>query len=76
METTFKLDGMDYTLTTEHPLSSYGVPVLLLEGQAYGSYDRLPCGRIGFAVVQASRLPAEGDVLSFLKSCPDLYYAD
>jgi len=34
----------NYTLTTDHALSSYGLPVLVGDGQAYGSWDMLPEG--------------------------------
>lgn len=33
--------GSDCVLTTEHAASSYGVPVLVAGGQAYGPGDRL-----------------------------------
>lgn len=31
-----------WTLTTDHAASSYGIPVLLIEGVAYGPADRVP----------------------------------
>ena len=62
---------MEYELTTEHPSSSYGVPVLLVEGQAYGAMDKLPNGEIAFYFVQGIEDPQK---LKFLKSAPDLYF--
>ncbi len=40
-------------LSTEHPASSYGVPVLVILGQAYGADDILPSGLTAAALVQA-----------------------
>lgn len=34
------------TLTTEHPASSYGMPVALIEGQAYGPADDVIVGGV------------------------------
>jgi len=31
-------------LTTDHPSSSYGLPVLVIDGQAYGPGDMTPLG--------------------------------
>ncbi len=31
-----------FALTTDHPASSYGMPVLLIDGEAYGAGDRTP----------------------------------
>jgi len=42
----------ELTLTTEHASSSYGRPVLVVDGQAYGPGDRLPDGRIAGDLVQ------------------------
>lgn len=39
-----KLPGLG-VLTTEHSASSYGLPVLLIGGEAYGPHDILPGGR-------------------------------
>ena len=36
----------DATLTTEHSASSYGQPVLVIEGEAYGPGDVLPNGMV------------------------------
>jgi hypothetical protein len=33
------------TLTTEHAASSYGIPVLVIDGNAYGRLDRMPEGK-------------------------------
>jgi hypothetical protein len=38
-------------LTTDHAASSYGVPVLLIDGQAYGPGDILPSGDLAAAYV-------------------------
>lgn len=35
------------TLTTAHAASSYGKPVLLLDGEAYGPADMTPAGMTG-----------------------------
>ena len=45
------------TLTTERPESSYGVPVLLVEGDAYGPGDLIAVGN------PAKHCPAGGLVL-------------
>ena len=37
------------TLSTKHAASSYGVPVLLLRGAAYGPADKTPAGVTGAA---------------------------
>lgn len=34
------------TLTTNHAASSYGVPVLVWNGTAYGTMDTLPTGEV------------------------------
>jgi len=47
------------TLTTEHPTSSYGLPILLVDGEPYGPADLLSW-RDHMAV------PAEGVVLRWL----------
>ena len=62
---------MKYELTTEHPSSSYGVPVLLVEGHAYGAMDKLPSGELAFYFVQKLDDPQK---VKFLKSAPDLYF--
>lgn len=35
-------NGKEGRLTTEHASSSYGIPVLVMDGQAYGPADLLP----------------------------------
>jgi hypothetical protein len=66
-------------LTTDHAASSYGVPVLVVDGVAYGSGDTLPTRFAGASkaayAVQASvnfGRVASGDpmVNRFLDSCP------
>lgn len=39
-------------LTTTHAASSYGVPVLVIDGEAYGPADMTPAGIIAADVVQ------------------------
>lgn len=39
------------TLTTTHAASSYGMPVLVIEGQAYGPADMTPAGVTGAELV-------------------------
>lgn len=62
---------MQYELTTNHAASSYGVPVMVIEGKAYGALDTLPNGEIAFYFAQKQE-----DALKekFLKSAPDLYF--
>ncbi len=62
---------MNYELTTEHSQSSYGVPVLVIDGVAYGAMDKLPNGEIAFYFVQKLENPL---TKKFLKSAPDLYF--
>jgi hypothetical protein len=62
---------MDYELTTEHSSSSYGVPVLVIDGIAYGAMDKLPNGEIAFYFVQNTEDPLKD---KFLKPAPDLYF--
>lgn len=33
------------TLATEHSASSYGIPVLVIDGEAYGPADHMPQGK-------------------------------
>jgi hypothetical protein len=33
------------TLTTDHAASSYGIPVLVIDGTAYGRLDHMPEGK-------------------------------
>jgi hypothetical protein len=33
------------TLTTDHAASSYGIPVLVIDGNAYGRLDHMPEGK-------------------------------
>ena len=40
------------TLTTAHAASSYGVPVLVIDGQAYGPADMTPAGITAADLVQ------------------------
>jgi len=51
MTPTAELDTL--TLTTAHAASSYGRPVLMIEGQAYGPADMTPAGVTGAALVNA-----------------------
>lgn len=49
------------SLTTEHSASSYGIPVLVIDGQAYGPGD------YGWALRQALYDP--NDILNWLEGC-------
>lgn len=42
MEINFEINGIGVILTDEHSSSSYGVPVALVGGEAYGPGDELP----------------------------------
>lgn len=48
-----------YTLTTDHPASSYGLPVLVVDGEAYGPSDILPSGESAAAWVARWRSARE-----------------
>jgi hypothetical protein len=63
---------MEFELTTDHPASSYNIPVLIVDGIAHGSLDKLPNGELAWYFVQA--LPESDLRLKFLKSSPDLYF--
>lgn len=41
------------TLTTAHSASSYGIPVLLIDGEVYGPGDMTPAGILAGDLVQA-----------------------
>ena len=61
-------------LTTEHPASSYGIPVLVDdENNAYGGYDITPEGMIGAAYVMANFDANDALVKKYLSVCPDLF---
>lgn len=63
-------------LTTDHPQSSYHIPGLLVDGVAYGGYDKLPTGEIAFAVVLRDMNRDDPLVKKFISSCPDLLFAE
>lgn len=42
--TIYRTTRIEATLTTENPASSYGIPVLEIEGKAYGPADLMPSG--------------------------------
>lgn len=42
----------DAMLTTDHATSSYGQPVLVIAGEAYGPWDYLPNGMVARAWVR------------------------
>lgn len=49
--TTFLDEGLlDAELTTEHPASSYGLPVLMIDGEPYGPADLAVRYKPGIAV--------------------------
>jgi len=53
-----------WMLTTDHAASSYGVPVLVKDGEAYGPADRLPSGELAGLLVKRRGIalyPAAGD---------------
>lgn len=52
MEIQIEHDGMEYVLTTEHPASHYGIPVLLVNGREYGPADVLPGGDVACDVAR------------------------
>lgn len=62
---------MNYELTTEHPSSNYGIPVLIVDGTAYGAMDELPNGNKAFYFVQDLEHELK---TKFLQSAPDLYF--
>jgi hypothetical protein len=66
MTLTFESDLGLLTLTTDRAESSYGVPVLVLNGEAYGSHDTLPDGRMAAAVVEEAFAEIEAAVGRFL----------
>jgi hypothetical protein len=53
-------DYDEITLTTAHSSSSYGRPVLLLDGDAYGPDDMTPAGLTGAALVRQWAARFEG----------------
>lgn len=59
-------------LTTSHPTSSYGQPVLIHEGQAYGPADLIdgtPAGELAFQAARAGEI--DKDLAgAFLRSWP------
>lgn len=55
--------GQCGTMTTEHAASSYGLPVLVIDGQAYGPGDVLCHGRVA-ADVEIGLIGASADELS------------
>lgn len=42
MEINFEINGIGVIMTDEHSASSYGIPVALVGGEAYGPGDELP----------------------------------
>lgn len=56
----------DITLSTEHAACSYGLPVVVADGQAYGPGDVLPGGKLATEWVllwasEPGRTPGERD---------------
>jgi len=61
-------------LTTEHPSSSYQIPVLVDDdGNAYGGYDMTPLGVIGAAYVMDNFDANDPMSKKYLSVCPDLF---
>lgn len=61
--------GDKVLLTTEHAASSYGIPVAVIDGQAYGPGDATPLGPTREVVARLARahgLEAHQMVRSFL----------
>lgn len=77
----------NYILTTEHPQSSYNVPVLLVDGQVCGAFDyivddkvypasagvRNPTNYAVFYVVKNHKLFDINLVRKFVESAPFLF---
>ncbi len=80
------MDVETLTLTTNHAASSYGQPVLLLDGEAFGPADITPAGMTGGELVTtwAARFIREDHparlaflapaMLAQLKTMLDLYH--
>jgi hypothetical protein len=68
------------TLTTAHAASSYGAPVLVIEGEAYGPADMTPAGVTGaeLALTWAARFtgPRYGDYAAVLSQLGQLNAGD
>ena len=62
---------MEYELTTDNSASSYGVPVVVIDGVAYGAMDRLPNGEIAFYFIKEQEHELKE---RFLRSAPDLFF--
>jgi hypothetical protein len=61
-------------LTIDHPKSTHNIPVLVVDGQAYGPLNRLPNGEVAYYAVQDAEGLDESQRLKFLQSAPDLYF--
>lgn len=48
----YRAGGRTAVLTTEHAASSYGIPVLVVAGAAYGPGDSLPSGCLAAELVR------------------------
>gem|GEM_PF-4412992 len=62
-------------LTTNHPQSSYGIPVLLIDGVAHHALQRCPPdGHLAYELVRDSDSLDDALADKFLRSAPDLYF--
>lgn len=62
-------------LTTNHPQSKYGIPVLLIDGVAYGAFEQSkPSGYLAYDLVHDSETFDAELVDKFLRSAPDPYF--
>lgn len=67
--------NVNITLTTDHPASSYGKPVAIIDGQAYGPddvYEGLPVASYIIVNITGDR-PDLDDMLRFLSQSPAAY---
>ena len=63
---------MNIKLTTDHPASSHGVPVAIIDGQAYGPddvYEGIPVSSYIIVNISGDHPDLE-NMLSFLKPSP------
>jgi len=63
---------MKIKLTTSDPASSYGLPVLVIDGQTYGPADMTPSGPAADVVITHGAELAPSMVRRFLSQLPGL----
>ena len=69
------MDRINITLTRDHAASSYGKPVAVINGQAYGPddvYDGLPVSAYVIVNIDPTRADYD-DMMSFLSQSPTAY---